>query len=298
MGKDKQERRPFLARIIPGLSSLSKRGMAGWMVIIGAVIVSFIVLMTLFAPWIAPHNPIQLNVGPILAPPSAQFPLGTTNLGQDMLSRIIYGGSISLQVALLAVTVCLLIGVPLGLFSSFTGGKIDRTISLFMDSMYAFPGLVLAIAIASVLGRGVVNMAVAISVVYIPSYFRVIRSQVLTIKEIPYTEAARSIGAKSRTILFSYIAPNVLPSIITVATVNFADAILTAAGLTFIGLGVEVNIPDWGRDLTNGAAVLPAGAWWVIVFPGIMIILLAMGFTLMGEGLGELFNPKLQERGA
>jgi len=203
-----------------------------------------------------------------------------------------------IQVALLSVTFCLIIGMPLGLFSSYAGGKLDRTLSLVMDSMYAFPGLVLAIAIASVLGRGVLNMAISISVVYIPSYFRVIRSQVLTIKEIPYTEAARSIGAKSGTILSRYIMPNVVPSIISVATINFADAILTAAGLTFIGLGVEVDIPDWGRDLTWGRTLLPIGAWWVILFPGIMIILLAMGFTLMGEGMGELFNPKLQERGA
>jgi peptide/nickel transport system permease protein len=298
MGKDKDRPRPFLARIIPGISSLAKRGLAGWMIIIGAVIVLLIVLMTAIAPWIAPYNPIQLNAGPRLSPPSSQYPLGTTDLGQDMLSRIEYGGAISLEVSVLAVAVCLLIGVPLGLFSSYVGGKIDRTLSLFMDSMYAFPGLVLAIAIAAVLGRGVVNMALAISVVYVPSYFRVIRSQVLTIKEMPYVEAARSIGAKSRTVLSRYIAPNVLPSIITVATINFADAILTAAGLTFIGLGLEVNIPDWGRDLTLGRQLLAAGAWWVILFPGLMIIILATGFTLMGEGLGELFNPKLQERGA
>lgn len=214
-----------------------------------------------------------------------------------MLSRIEYGGGIMLQVSILSVAVCLAIGMPLGLFSSYIGGKVDRVLSLFMDTLYAFPGLVLAIAIAAVLGRGVVNMALAIAVVYIPSYFRVIRSQVLTIKEIPYTEAARSIGAKSRTILFSYIMPNVVPSIITVATINFADAILTAAGLTFVGLGLEINVPDWGRDLTDGRALLASGSWWVIVFPGIMIVLLAMGFTLVGEGLGELFNPKLQLRG-
>lgn len=214
-----------------------------------------------------------------------------------MLSRIEYGGAISLQVSALSVAICLAIGMPVGLFSSYKGGKFDRTLSLFMDSMYAFPGLVLAIAVAAVLGRGVVNMAVSIAVVYIPSYFRVIRSQVLTAKEIPYTEAARSIGAKSRTVLFRYITPNVVPSIITVATINFADAILTAAGLTFIGLGLGPDVADWGRDLTEGRSLLAAGAWWVITPPGIMIVLLAMGFTLIGEGLGELFNPKLQERG-
>ncbi len=295
MEKNKRKQ-SFLGRIT-GITSLARRGFSGWMVIIGLVIVLSLVVMTLLAPWIAPYDPSKINVGPRLIAPNPQYPLGTTSSGQDMLSRIEYGGGIMLQVSILSVAVCLAIGMPLGLFSSYIGGKVDRVLSLFMDTLYAFPGLVLAIAIAAVLGRGVVNMALAIAVVYIPSYFRVIRSQVLTIKEIPYTEAARSIGAKSRTILFSYIMPNVVPSIITVATINFADAILTAAGLTFVGLGLEINVPDWGRDLTDGRALLASGSWWVIVFPGIMIVLLAMGFTLVGEGLGELFNPKLQLRG-
>ena len=296
MTKSKQEHSIF-ARIIPGLTSLPGRGLAGWMIMIGAAIVIFIVFMTLLAPWIAPYSPYQINVGPRLSPPSAQFPFGTTSSGQDMLSRVIWGGGNMLQVAALSVTFCLIIGMPIGLFVSHIGGKLDRVTGLLMDSIYAFPGLVLAIAIAAVLGRGVVNMALSIAVVYIPSYFRVIRSQVLTIKEIPYTEAARSIGARSTSVLFRYIMPNVVPSIITVATVNFPDAILTAAGLTFVGLGLEVNIPDWGRDLTDGRALLPTGAWWVSTFPGIMIVVLVLGFTLVGEGLGELFNPKLQERG-
>jgi peptide/nickel transport system permease protein len=176
---------------------------------------------------------------------------------------------------------------------------LDRVMTLFMDSFYAFPGLVLAIAIAAALGRGVVNMAIAISVIYIPSYFRVVRSQVLTIRELPYTEAAKSIGAKDRSILRRYILPNVVPSIVVVATINFADAILTAAGLDFIGLGVErTMVAEWGVDLTNGWSFLNIGAWWIMIFPGIMILLLAMGFTLMGEGMSEMLNPKLQERGA
>ncbi|MGB9713863.1 MAG: ABC transporter permease [Candidatus Bathyarchaeales archaeon] len=287
----------MLSRIIPAIGSLAKRGLAGWLIILGAVIVASIIVMTLIAPWISPYDPSTkgINVGAPLTPPNSQFPFGTNDLGQDMLSRVISGGGIMLQVALLSVIICLVIGVPLGLFSSYIGGVLDRTICLVMDSVYAFPGLILAIAIAAMLGRGVTNMALSIAVVYIPSYFRVIRSQVLSIKEMPYVEAAQSIGAKSRTILFNYILPNVVPSIVVVATVNFADAILTAAGLTFIGLGVPVDIPDWGWDLTNGRRLLPSGVWWVITFPGIFIILLALGFTLMGEGLSELLNPKLGE---
>jgi peptide/nickel transport system permease protein len=212
-----------------------------------------------------------------------------------MLSRVISGGGIMLQVAILSVIICLIIGVLIGLFSSYAGGVIDRAFSLIMDSVYAFPGLILAIAIALMMGRGVVNMALSIAVVYVPSYFRVVRSQVLSIKEMPYVEAANAAGAKSSTIISRYILPNVVPSIVVVATVNFADAILTAAGLTFIGMGVPVNIPDWGWDLTNGRRLLPSGAWWVITFPGLMIILLALGFTLMGEGLSELLNPRLEQ---
>jgi len=287
-------KRSILARLIPNLTSLTKKGPSGWMVILGLAIVSALVIMTAIGPWIAPHNPSKSNVGPIRAPPSPQFPLGTNHLGQDMLSRILVGGSIMLQVAALSVLVCFLTGVPIGLFSSYVGGFLDSTLSLVIDAIYAFPGLVIAIAVAAMLGPGVINMALSISVVYIPSYFRIVRSQVLSIKELTYVEAAKSAGAKWHTILSRYIFPNVIPSIVVVVTVNFADAILTAAGLTFIGLGVTYDIPDWGWDLKNGWTYLASRAWWIISFPGLMIILLALGFTLIGEGLSELLNPKLQ----
>ncbi len=291
-------KKSIIATLIPGFSSLAKRrGLAGKFVIFGAVLTVAIVLMTAFSPWIVPHNPGALNVGKPFTAPDAKFPLGTDQLGRDMLSRVIAGGSVMLEVALVSVAACFAIGVPLGLFSSHTGGAVDKFISLIMDSMYAFPGIILAIAFSLVLGRGVVNMAISIAAVYVPSYFRMVRSQVLSIKELPYVEAANSVGAKKGTILRRYIFPNVLPSVVVVATVNFADAILTAAGLTFIGLGVPPNVPDWGWDLTNGRTLLPSGTWWVITFPGIMIILLALGFTLMGEGLSELLNPRLEQGG-
>jgi peptide/nickel transport system permease protein len=263
------------------------------MVIVGIAIVLGLVIMTAISPFIVPHDPILYH-GPLRSPPSLEFPMGTTDLGQDMLSRVLMGGSIMLQVAALSVLICFFIGVPMGLFSSYVGGNFDKTVSLVIDAVYAFPGLVLAIAIAAVLGPGVINMALSIAVVYIPSYFRIVRSQVLTIKELTYVEAARSVGAKWYTVLYRYVFPNVVPSIVTVLTVNFADAVLTAAGLTFIGLGVSVDVPDWGYDLTNGRKLISSRAWWVITFPGIMIILLALGFTFIGEGLSELLNPKLE----
>jgi peptide/nickel transport system permease protein len=289
-------KKSMLAKIIPGFASLAKRrGLAGKLVILGAILTTAVVVMTALSPWITPHDPSKIDPQHLLVAPNSQYPMGTDDVGRDMLSRVIAGGGVMLQVALVSVAVCLIVGVPLGLFSSHTGGLVDKFFSLIMDSIYAFPGIILAIAFALILGRGVINMALSIAVVYVPSYFRVIRSQVLSIKELPYIEAANSIGAKKGTILRRYILPNVLPSIVTVATVNFADAILTAAGLTFIGLGVPVNVPDWGWDLTNGRRLLPSGSWWVITFPGIMIILLALGFTLMGEGLSELLNPRLDQ---
>jgi len=277
------------------LASLTKKGWPGWTVLIGLIIVISIVVMTIIAPYISPYDPNALNTGPLFGPPCLAHPFGTNHLGQDMFSRILWGGSTMLQVALLSVLICFVVGVPIGLFSSYIGGNLDKVISLIMDSIYAFPGLILAIAIAVMLGRGVVNIALSIAVIYIPSYFRIVRSQVLTIKEMTYVEAARAIGAKKRTILARYILPNVIPSIVTVATINFADAVLTAAGLTFLGWGVEVDVPDWGWDLYYGRQYLPSRAWWIILFPGLMIILLALGFTFIGEGLSEILNPRLRE---
>jgi len=293
--ENERPRGRILVQFLPSLTGLTRRGLAGWAILIGFVIVAAMAIMTIISPWISPYNPIGINVGPILSPPSRAYPLGTNHLGQDMLSRVYSGGTVMFEVAILSVIVCIVIGVPIGLFASYTGGYTDKATSLVMDSIYAFPGLVLAIAIAAMLGPGVVNMALSIAVVYVPSYFRIIRSQVLTIKELPYVEAAHMMGANSRNTLFSYILPNVIPSIVAVATINFADAILTSAGLTFVGLGLPVSTPDWGWDLTYGRRLLTSGAWWVIAFPGLMVVLLALGFTLMGEGLSELFNPRLQK---
>ena len=200
-----------------------------------------------------------------------------------------------LQVAIISVAVCFSVGVPMGLAASYRGGLPDRVVSLVMDSIFAFPGLVLAIAIAAILGPGVTNMAMAIAVVYIPSYFRVVRSQVLTVKELPYIEAAIVMGATNRDIIFRYILPNIIPSAVVVMSINFADAVLTAAGLTFVGLGLPVDVPDWGWDLTFGSHEYITGKWWSITFPGLMIVVLALGFTLAGEGLNEVLTPKLKE---
>lgn len=219
--------------------------------------------------------------------------LGTDNLGRDVVSRIIWGSRTVIGVALSASMLSLILGVSIGLLSGFAGGRLDKFLSLVMDSLYSFPGLILAIAMVSVLGPGVVNVAVAVSVVYIPTFFRVVRGQVLSVKEELYVEAARSLGAKALSILRIYIFPNVIPSIVVVLSLSVADAILTEAGLSFIGLGLPPDIPDWGYDVSKGASFLVAGHWWMVTFPGIMITLVATGFSLLGEGLSEILNPRL-----
>ncbi|RMF27496.1 MAG: ABC transporter permease [Chloroflexi bacterium] len=232
------------------------------------------------------------QVGPPIGP---TFVLGTDNLGRDILSRIIWGARSVLLVAILSALFSSVVGVPLGLLSGFWGGMPDRVLSLIMDSIYSFPGLILAIAMAAMLGPGVLNIAVAIAVVYIPTYFRIVRGQTLSVKEELYVEAARSLGARARTILWLYVFPNVIPSIVVLFSLNVADSILTEAGLSFLGLGLPPPTPDWGFDLNKGKAYLPNGYWWPITFPGLMITLVALSFSLLGEGLGEILNPRLTE---
>jgi peptide/nickel transport system permease protein len=223
------------------------------------------------------------------------FLLGTNDIGQDVWSRLLWGTRVALIIGFSSSLLSLIIGVPLGLMAAFVGGSFDRLMSLLMDSMYAFPGLILAIAITAVLGPSVVNVIVAIAVLYIPTYYRMVRGQALAVKEDVYVEAARSIGARSREILQRYIFPNVIPSVAIIFSVNVADAILTGAGLAFLGLGLPPTVPDWGIDLARGQRFIQ-NAWWMITFPGLTILLVVLAFTLMGEGLMEIFNPKLRER--
>jgi peptide/nickel transport system permease protein len=261
---------------------------------VGVGITVFIAVMSITAPLISPHDPTLIGFGPVNSPPSPKYPFGTDQYGRDLLSRTIWGGRFILLVAVVAVLICMAVGLPIGLISAYNGGNLDRTIALIMDSMYAFPSLVLAIMIISVFGVSIINESLAIAVVYVPTYFRVVRSQVLAIKELPYVDAARSVGAGGPSILLKYILPNVISSTVVVATVNFADSILTTAGLDFIGLGLPVTLPDWGIDLTYGRQLLPIGAWWTIFFSGLMILLAALGFSLISEGYAERTNPRLR----
>jgi peptide/nickel transport system permease protein len=220
--------------------------------------------------------------------------LGTNQLGQDVLSRVIWGTRIALVVGFAAALFALLVGVPLGLVAGFWSGRLERLLTLFMDSMYSFPGLILAIAITSVLGPGILNVIVAISTLYVPTYYRIVRGQTMAVKEELYVEAARSLGAQPFSILARYIFPNVIPSVVVIFSVNVADAILTEAGLSFLGLGLPPDTPDWGIDLAIGQDLMRQ-AWWLVTFPGIMIALVTLGFSMLGESLSEILNPRLTE---
>jgi peptide/nickel transport system permease protein len=285
------------ARALSGLTGMGRRyGVEWWILVAGALIVLAIIFMALFSDAIAPFSPHNQNTGPQLAPPGGQHLMGTDNLQRDVWSRIVHGSQTILRVAVLAAVISSVIGIILGLISGFWGGILDRLISLVMDSVYSFPGLILAIAFAAMLGPGVINITLAVAVIYIPTYFRLVRGQTLSIKEELYVEAARAIGASGLTILWQYIFPNVIATTVVVFTLNVADAIMIEAALTYLGLGLPPDIVDWGMDLAMGKRFLPAGHWWLITFPGAMVSLLALGFTMLGEGLAEILNPRLLER--
>jgi peptide/nickel transport system permease protein len=286
-----------LGQLIRRFTRMGKQyGVEWWILVAGAIVIAGVVSMAMFATVIAPYSPYDQEAGPQLIPPNSEHLLGTDNLQRDVFSRIIFGARTILGVAILAAILSSILGISMGLISGYAGGGFDKVFSLMMDSIYSFPGLILAIAFAAMLEPGVTNISIAVAVIYIPTYFRLVRGQTLTIKQELYVEAARAIGAPGRTILSKYIFPNVIATTAVVFTMNVADAIMTEAALTFLGLGLPPSVVDWGMDLAMGKKFLPSGQWWLITFPGAMISLLAVGFTMLGEGLSEILNPRLLEK--
>ncbi len=297
-----------------GLASLGRmiaplreaRGVAKWVVWSGILITAFFIMFALLAPLIAPYDFDQYRTGAgerftKYEPPSGEHPFGTNVRSEDVLSRVIFGARTALQVVVAAVVFSLSIGLPLGLISGYFGGKVDRLLVLIMDTLYSFPALLLAIVIAFLLsdriGRGILTAAIAISVVYVPQYFRVVRNHVISVREEPYVEAARALGARPRTVITRYVFFNVIQNVPVIGTLNAADAILTLAGLGFLGYGIQpTDAAEWGYDLQRAISDVGAGIWWTGVFPGVAIVLLVTGLTLMGEGLNEIINPVLRKR--
>jgi peptide/nickel transport system permease protein len=281
------------------------RGVPKWILYSGVGIVLFFLILAIFAPLIAPYGFADSSSGgvdfPKQAAPSGSHLFGTTVQSTDVLSRVIWGARTEIEVVVLSVLFALAIGVPLGLISGYLGGKLDRVLVLIMDALFAFPYLLLAIVIAFLLsdkiGQGILTAAVAITVVYIPQYFRVVRNHVISVREEPYVEAARALGAKRRTIVGRYVFFNVIQNVPVIATLNAADAILTLAALGFLGYGIQpTQAAEWGYDVQRAIADAANGIWWTGVFPGLAIVLLVTGFTLVGEGLNDILNPLIRYR--
>lgn len=275
-----------------------RRTLAGRLAFMGLGFLVAFILIALLAPVISPYDPTpsEIRAEDVRLPPSPTHWMGTDYLGRDVFSRVLWGARTSLMVMLIGAMVALVVGAPLGLLSGYAGGYADRILVLVMDSMYSFPGLLLAIALAAVIGKGVLNIGIAITVIYVPFYFRVIRNHVVSVKQELFVEAARALGARPTTIIAKYITYNVVSSIPVIFSISAADAILTAAGLSYLGLGIPPEIPDWGLDLSQaqGLGDVSNGIWWTSFFPGLMILILATGLSLLGEGINDIVNPLLR----
>jgi peptide/nickel transport system permease protein len=280
-------------------------GLARWMLIVGMVITAVFVIFALFAPWIAPYGFAQSSVDgvrfPKAGPPSGDHPFGTDRLFFDVLSRTIWGARTGIEVVVISTVLCVVVGVPLGLVSGFYGGWPDRVLVLVMDALYAFPSFLLAIVfsflLTGIIGGTVLAVSLALSVVYVPQYFRVVRNTTLSAREAMYIEAARAIGATDAVIMRRYLFGNVVQSVPVLGTLNAADAIVTLAGLGFLGLGIPATeAAEWGHDLNRALSDVGSGVWWTGLYPGLAIVLLVTGLTLVGEGLNETVNPALRKR--
>ncbi len=285
-------RRGLLGRVLWPLIE-ERRTLTGIMTFVGLGFLLAFIVIAVAAPLISPYDPLTITSN-LLNPPSASHLMGTDHLGRDVLSRVFWGARTSLMIMAIGVLVALVVGVPIGLTSGYLGGLVDRTLVLVMDSIYSFPGLLLAMALAAILGRGVVNIGIAITVIYVPLYFRVVRNHVVAVKQELFVEAARALGASPSSVIVRYITFNVISSIPVIFSISAADAILTAAGLSFIGLGIDPPIPDWGADLATAQQWLPNNIWWTSFFPGFMILLLTVGLSMLGEGINDIVNPLLR----
>jgi peptide/nickel transport system permease protein len=264
---------------------------------LGAAIIGLFILVAITAPIVQPYDATtDLSLKDKLQPPSAAHWLGTDNLGRDVLVRLAHAAPVSLRVGLFSISLAMAIGTTLGLISGMSGGLADNIIMRFMDILLAFPGLLLAIAIVAVRGPGLNNTMLAISVVSIPSYARLARSMALSLREQDFVIASRSLGASQGRILFAHLLPNSLSPLIVQGTLGIGGAILEAAALGFLGLGQQPPFPEWGVMLSDSYRFLTVGAWWVLLFPGLAIMLTVLGFNLLGDGLRDVLDPRLSQR--
>lgn len=266
---------------------------------IGIAITLVFVIAAIFAPmfqgwgWLQNPNDGLANA-PHLAP-SVEHWFGTSRQGYDVFSRTVFGARAAWQVVLVATAMSVVVGVPLGMVSGYLGGKLDKALLFLMDTIYTLPGLLLSVTLAFVVGRGVVNAAIALSIAYVPQYYRVVRNHTVSVKNELFIEAAQSMGASTWAVLSRYLFLNVVQSVPVLFTLNAADAVLILGGLGFLGLGLPEATPEWGDSLRQALDVLPTGeVWWTALFPGLAITLMVTGLSLIGEGLNEFINPLLR----
>ncbi len=260
----------------------------------GGLIVSLFVVVALLAPVLAPYEPLRGQLGERLMPPSAGHWLGTDELGRDVLSRVLYGARISLQIQLGAVVLALAVGLALGLVAGYIGRWPDLLIMRVIDVMMAFPGIFLALAIIAALGTGLANVIIAGAISLVPQFARVVRGSILTLREKEFVEAARALGEGDVIIIVRYLLPNSLAPIIVQTSLRMATVLLTASGLSFLGLGVQPPSPEWGAMLSNARTYMIT-APHVAAVPGLAIMLVVFGFNLLGDGLRDALDPRLRE---
>ena len=266
------------------------------MALFGLVILVIIVLLALFADQIANYDQVVIkqNLRMRLKPPSSAHWLGTDEFGRDIFARLVHGARVSLKVGILAVGIAIVIGGFLGAIAGYYGGKLDNIIMRVMDIFLAVPSILLAIAIVSALGPNLLNLMIAVSISSIPRYARIVRASVLSIRDQEFIEAARAIGASDARIIFRHIIPNSLAPVIVQGTLGVANAILSTAGLSFIGLGIQPPAPEWGSMLSGGRQYLRY-AWWVTTFPGVSIMITILSLNLLGDGLRDALDPRLKQ---
>jgi peptide/nickel transport system permease protein len=261
--------------------------------VIGACVLVAVTLAAIFAGQVSPYNPIRQDFRVEHEPPSAAHWMGTDEFGRDVLSRIIWGAQASLQAGATAASIALVVGLLLGMLAAYYGGRTDSLIMRVMDVVLAFPYILLAIAVVAILGPGLRNAMIAIGIVYVPHYARVVRGAVLSVRARDYVEAARALGAQDGRIMWQHVLPNTLAPVIVQTTLNVGTAIIDTAGLSFLGLGTQPPTPDWGNMLSAGRSYV-IDSPWIATFPGLAILVTVLAFNLMGDALRDAFDPRLR----
>jgi len=263
-------------------------------ILIGSIVIASLIIIAIFAPQIAPHDPTKADLKSRLQPPSKEYPFGTDHMGRCILSRIIYGSRISLLVGVIVISASLSVGIVMGTISGYFGGIVDEAIMLLINGFLGIPSMFLALAFAGTLGPGFVNLVIALVAVEWTSYARVVRGSILSIREQEFIEATRGLGASDRYILIHHILPNIISPIIVIATLGIGYAILAAAGLSFLGFGVQPPTPEWGSMLDDGRLFLRK-APYIMIFPGLAIMVTVMAFNFLGDGLRDEMDPRFRK---